>query len=59
MKPVKVGLLGLGVVGNGTREVLARNREEISRRAGRDIVVKSEAHQDQQLCAQARSSKQR
>ena len=39
MKPVKVGLLGLGTVGNGVAQVLARNAEEISRRAGRDIVI--------------------
>ncbi len=39
MKPMRVGLLGLGTVGSGTVEVLRRNREEISRRAGRDIVV--------------------
>ena len=39
MKPVKIGLLGLGTVGRGTREVLSRNREEISRRAGRDISI--------------------
>ncbi|HEX3059724.1 MAG TPA: homoserine dehydrogenase [Usitatibacter sp.] len=40
MKPIYVGLLGLGTVGSGTIEVLRRNREEISRRAGRDIVIK-------------------
>lgn len=39
MKPVKVGLLGLGVVGSGTFEVLTRNQEEISRRAGRQIEI--------------------
>ena len=39
IKPINVGLLGLGTVGSGTIEVLRRNREEISRRAGRDIVV--------------------
>ena len=39
MKPMRVGLLGLGTVGSGTVEVLRRNREEISRRAGREIVV--------------------
>ena len=39
MKPIRVGLLGLGTVGAGTIEVLRRNREEIARRAGRDIVV--------------------
>jgi homoserine dehydrogenase len=40
LKPIHVGLLGLGTVGSGTIEVLRRNREEIARRAGRDIVVK-------------------
>jgi len=39
MKPIKVGLLGIGTVGGGTWAVLARNREEISRRAGRDIEI--------------------
>jgi homoserine dehydrogenase len=39
MKPMRVGLLGLGTVGGGTVEVLRRNREEIARRAGREIEV--------------------
>ncbi len=39
MKPVKVGVLGLGTVGGGTINVLRRNATEISRRAGRDILV--------------------
>ena len=39
MKPINVGLLGLGTVGAGTIEVLRRNREEISRRAGREIRI--------------------
>ncbi len=39
MKPVKVGLLGLGTVGGGTVNVLRRNQDEISRRAGRGIEV--------------------
>ena len=39
MKPVKIGLLGLGTVGGGTATVLKRNAEEISRRAGRGIIV--------------------
>jgi homoserine dehydrogenase len=39
MDPVKVGLLGLGTVGGGTVNVLARNGEEIARRAGRAIQV--------------------
>ncbi len=39
MKPVKIGILGLGTVGCGTVTVLARNREEIARRAGREMRI--------------------
>ncbi|MEY3978617.1 MAG: homoserine dehydrogenase protein [Pseudomonadota bacterium] len=39
MKPIKVGLLGIGTVGGGTFNVLRRNQEEIRRRAGRAIEV--------------------
>ena len=39
MKPIQVGLLGIGTVGRGTFEVLQRNQEEIKRRAGRGIEV--------------------
>jgi homoserine dehydrogenase len=39
MKPINVGLLGLGTVGGGTLTVLRRNAEEIARRAGREIRV--------------------
>jgi homoserine dehydrogenase len=39
MKPVKVGLLGLGTVGGGTVTVLTRNAREIARRAGRGIEI--------------------
>ncbi|WP_262965856.1 homoserine dehydrogenase [Methylobacter psychrophilus] len=39
MKPVKVGVLGLGTVGGGTVNVLKRNAEEIARRAGREIII--------------------
>ncbi|AWB32609.1 homoserine dehydrogenase [Orrella marina] len=39
MEPIKVGLLGLGVVGGGTWNVLRRNAEEIGRRAGRQIEI--------------------
>ena len=37
--PVKIGLLGLGTVGGGVTHVLARNAEEISCRAGREILI--------------------
>lgn len=46
MKPIKVGLLGLGVVGGGVWDVLRRNGEEISRRAGRRIEVAAIAVRD-------------
>eukprot|EP01041_Mallomonas_annulata_P018250 gene18250-37092_t len=39
MKPIKIGLIGLGVVGSGTYAVLKRNQEEIRRRAGRGIEI--------------------
>ena len=39
MKPIQVGLLGIGTVGSGTYQVLARNQEEIRRRAGRGIEI--------------------
>ena len=39
MKPVNIGIIGLGTVGCGVVNVLHRNAEEISRRAGRRILV--------------------
>ncbi len=39
MKPIQVGLLGIGTVGSGVFTVLARNQEEIQRRAGRGIRI--------------------
>ncbi len=39
MKPIQVGLLGIGTVGSGTFNVLKRNQEEIQRRAGRGIQI--------------------
>ncbi len=39
MKPIQVGLLGIGTVGSGTFNVLKRNQEEIRRRAGRGIEI--------------------
>jgi homoserine dehydrogenase len=39
MKPIQVGLMGLGTVGGGVFEVLRRNQEEIKRRAGRGIEL--------------------
>lgn len=46
MKPIKVGLLGLGVVGGGTWKVLNQNADEIARRAGRRIEVAAVAVRD-------------
>lgn len=46
MDSIKVGLLGLGVVGGGTWRVLERNAEEISRRAGRQIEIVNVAVRD-------------
>ena len=45
-EPVRVGLLGLGTVGCGTLTVLSRNREEITRRAGRRIDIVQAAARD-------------
>src|SRR5256886_2177259 len=39
MKPINVGLLGIGTVGGGTWDVLSRNADEIQRRAGRAIKI--------------------
>ncbi|TEA78727.1 homoserine dehydrogenase [Allopusillimonas ginsengisoli] len=46
MSPIKVGVLGLGVVGGGTWKVLNQNAEEIARRAGRRIEVAAVAVRD-------------
>lgn len=39
MKPVKVGICGLGTVGSGTFNLLTTNAMPIARRAGREILV--------------------
>ena len=46
MKPINVGLLGIGTVGGGTFTVLDRNRKEISRRAGCAITMKMVADKE-------------
>ena len=46
MKPVNVGLLGIGTVGSGTWGVLNRNANEIERRAGRGIRISRVADRD-------------
>jgi homoserine dehydrogenase len=47
MKPIQVGLLGIGVVGSGTFNVLKRNQQEIQRRAGRGIEITMVADLDE------------
>ena len=46
MKPIQVGLLGMGVVGSGAFNVLRRNQQEIMRRAGRGIEISMVADLD-------------
>ncbi|WP_353235139.1 homoserine dehydrogenase [Diaphorobacter ruginosibacter] len=46
MKPIQVGLLGIGTVGGGTFNVLRRNQDEIRRRAGRGIEISMVADLD-------------
>jgi homoserine dehydrogenase len=53
LKPVKVGVLGLGTVGGGTVNVLKRNATEIARRAGREITITRASVKDldkQRIC---------
>ena len=52
MKPINVGLLGIGTVGGGTWTVLNRNAEEISRRAGRPIRITIVADRNVELAKQ-------
>ncbi len=47
MKPVKIGLLGLGTVGQGVANILTRNAAEIERRTGRPVQVVSAAVRNQ------------
>ena len=49
MKPINVGLLGIGTVGGGTWTVLTRNAEEITRRAGRPIQITAVADRNLDL----------
>jgi homoserine dehydrogenase len=52
MKPINVGLIGIGTVGGGTWTVLNRNAEEITRRAGRPIRITVVADKNVELAKQ-------
>ncbi len=52
MKPINVGLLGIGTVGGGTFTVLKRNEAEITRRAGRAIRISVVADKNTALAKQ-------
>jgi homoserine dehydrogenase len=57
MKPINVGLLGIGTVGGGTFTVLQRNAEEITRRAGRPIRITVVADKNLELAKQVTGGK--
>ncbi len=59
MKPINVGLLGIGTVGGGTFNVLARNESEITRRAGRQIRIGAVADRDLALAQRITQGKAR
>ena len=52
MKPINVGLIGIGTVGGGTWTVLKRNADEIARRAGRPIRITAVADKNVELAKQ-------
>ncbi|WP_126444748.1 homoserine dehydrogenase [Sulfuricystis multivorans] len=57
MKPIQVGLLGIGTVGGGTYTVLARNEAEITRRAGRPIRITQVADKNLELARRVTGGK--
>jgi homoserine dehydrogenase len=57
MKPINVGLLGIGTVGGGTFTVLSRNEAEITRRAGRPIRIVQVADKNLELARQVAGGK--
>ena len=57
MKPINVGLLGIGTVGGGTFTVLQRNAEEITRRAGRPIRITVVADKNLELARKVTGGK--
>lgn len=46
MKPINIGLLGLGTVGGGTAQILRENAQEIERRLGRKVKLFMVADRD-------------
>lgn len=51
LKPVKVGICGLGTVGSGTFNVLTRNAQSIAARTGRSIIIEQVgARRDNPAC---------
>ena len=56
IKPINVGLLGIGTVGGGTFNVLQRNAGEIMRRAGRPIRITVVAERNLKLAKQVAGS---
>ena len=59
MRPINVGLLGIGTVGGGAWAVLARNQEEITRRAGRGIEITVVADKDVEKAKQLTAGRAR
>ncbi len=47
MNAIRIGLAGIGTVGSGVWRVLARNGDEIARRAGRPIEIVAVADRDE------------
>src|SRR5690554_439607 len=43
LRPVKIGICGLGTVGGGTFNVLTRNAHDIARRLGREVIIEQVA----------------
>lgn len=57
MKPVKIGICGLGTVGSGTFNVIARNQREINARAGCEIIIEQVgARRDNPACDTSNSN---
>jgi homoserine dehydrogenase len=57
LKPINVGLLGIGTVGGGTFTVLQRNADEIARRAGRPIRITVVADKNLELAKKVTGGK--